>query len=149
VQRIVEQTTGLGVDFSAATYATNVAPTTAGGALALTRSFTPLRAGNVIKVHSIIMYGINNARDVTVALFAGSTCIGAGGDRPAGGGAGLNSQPCAGEHVAPSTAAITFTTRIGVDASTGTARVNGDNTGAVTYGAAPKSFMVIEEYDPS
>jgi microcystin-dependent protein len=149
-KREISATSAISANHGAATIQPPTAlPTTTTGAQVDSISYSPVRVGNLVKVTAVVCYGINNARDTCVSLFQGTTNIGASGVRGNGGGAGLHSQTCVGEFTVSSLASVTISSRIALDATTGSLYVNGTNTGTVAYGAANKSWLIIEEYDPS
>jgi len=124
-------------------------PTTSTGTQVLSASYTPIRIGNIIKVTSSIQTASGGARDIIASIFQGTTNIGASADRTQGGGSGFLTIETFGEFTVTSLVAVTISSRVALDATQTNFYVNGNNTGTTALGAANKTYLIIEEYDPS
>jgi len=153
-QRIVKRQTikssGAGPNLSGSTaQSLTITPTTGAGSEVLSVAYTPIRVGNLIRVSGLVLFGINSAIDMGFALFQGSTCIGAGGIRTSGGGAGIHTIPSEGEFTVAALTPVTISSRLYRASGSPNYFINANNVGTTAYFAASNSYIIIEEYDPT
>jgi len=150
VKRQLAKSSSVSGNVGAATIQSPTAtPTTGTGTQVLSFAYTPIRVGNLVKVTAQILTGSGTARDVIGSVFQGSVCIGGSADRSQGGGSGFLTLIVLGEFTVSSLSPVTISSRVALDAIQGNFYINGTNGGTSALFAAPTSFLVAEEYDPT
>ena len=115
-------------------------------------SITPQSASNILVVQHQGYYSDDDAGGAIVAIFAGSTCVGATQyEHPTGSlhsGGDVDPLSVTAIFAAGTTSALAITIRGSAYQASATLNFNGDKNGSRRFGATPKSSLIVTEYTP-